>query len=71
MKRLERAYPRRFSGGAFELGAVKFSHPVKNTDANLDLCLLTFEAERLEIGPDDSLPTADPRHNTAVLIVAR
>ena len=54
-------YPRWISAGAFELRAAKFSHPVKNADANLNLCLLTFEAPRLELGPDDSLPTADQR----------
>ena len=63
-------YPRWISAGAFELRAAKFSHPVKNADANLNLCLLTFEAARLELGPDDSLPTADLRLNAAALIVA-
>jgi len=64
-------YPRRISGGALEIGAAKFSHPVKNTDANLGLCLLIFEVARLELGPDDGLPTADLRLNAAALIVAR
>jgi hypothetical protein len=39
-------YPRRISCGTREAGAAKFSHPVKNADANLNLCLLTFEAAR-------------------------
>ena len=63
-------YPRWISAGAFELRAAKFSHPVKNADANLNLCLLTFEAARLELVPDDGLPAAHLRLNTAALIVA-
>ena len=63
-------YPRRISGGAFELGATQFSHPVKNTDANLGLCLLIFEVARPELRPNDGLPTTDVRLNAAALIVA-
>jgi hypothetical protein len=54
-------YPRRISGGALKIGAANCGHPVKDPDANLNLRLLTFEAPRLELGPDDSLPTADQR----------
>jgi|UPI0005C72563 hypothetical protein len=31
-------YPRRNSGGALEVGAANFGHPVKDPDANLGLC---------------------------------
>jgi hypothetical protein len=63
-------YPRRSSGGAFELGAAKFGHPIKNTDAHLNLFRLIFEVARLELEPDDGLPTADFLFDAAALIVA-
>jgi hypothetical protein len=63
-------YPRRNSGCAFEIGTAKFSRPVMNMDANLGFCLLIFEVARLELGPDDGLPTADLRLDAAALIVA-
>ena len=63
-------YPRWISGGALEIGAAKFGHPVKNPDANLCLCFLISKVARLELGPDDGLPTADLRLNAAALIVA-
>lgn len=40
-------YPRRNSGGAFEMRAAKSGHSVENADANLSLCFLIFEASRL------------------------
>ena len=62
-------YPRRISGGAFEFGTANFSHPVKDPDVDLGLCLLIFEAASFQLGLDDSLPTPNLRLNTAALIV--
>jgi hypothetical protein len=58
-------YPRRNSGGALEIGVAKFGHPVKDPDANLGLCFLISKVARLELGPDDGLPTADPLPGSA------
>ena len=63
-------YPRRISGGAFKIGSAKLGHPVEGSDANLGICLLVFAAARLELVPDDSLPTAGLRLDAAALIVA-
>jgi hypothetical protein len=49
-------YPRRISGGAFEIGAAKFEHPIEYADANLGSGFLIFERACLEFGPDHGLP---------------
>src|SRR5680860_471426 len=36
-------YPRWISGGAFEMRATEFGHPVQHTDANLGFRFLVFE----------------------------
>tara|TARA_B110000285_G_C14850625_1_gene479753 strand:+ start:449 stop:742 length:294 start_codon:yes stop_codon:yes gene_type:complete len=53
-----------------KIGATKLGHPVKGLDANFSLCFLISKVARLELGPDDGLPTADLRLNAAALIVA-
>jgi hypothetical protein len=65
------AYPRRISGGAFEIGPAKFGHAVKNTEANPGLGFLIFERTRLELRPDDGFPTTHQGFTSAALIVAR
>jgi hypothetical protein len=42
-------YPRRNSGGAFEIGTAKFGHPVQHADANIGFCFLIVEGARLEL----------------------
>lgn len=49
-------YPRRNSGGAFEIGTAKFGHPIEYADANLGFGFLIFERACLEFGPDHGLP---------------
>ena len=63
-------YPRRNLCDAFEVGAAKFGHPVKDPDANLGFGFLIFERACLGLVPDDGLPAAHLRLNTAALIVA-
>tara|TARA_B110000093_G_scaffold137620_1_gene147555 strand:+ start:175 stop:342 length:168 start_codon:yes stop_codon:yes gene_type:complete len=53
-----------------KIGATKLGHPVKGLDANFSLCFLISKVARLELGPDDGLPSADLRLNAAALIVA-
>jgi hypothetical protein len=53
-----------------EIGAAKFGHPVKDPDANLGLCFLISKVARLELEPDDGLPTVDLRLYMGALIVA-
>jgi hypothetical protein len=48
-------YPRRNSGGAFEIGTAKFGHPIEYADANLGFGFLIFERACLEFGPDHGL----------------
>jgi hypothetical protein len=62
---------RRNSGGASKIGMAKFSHPIKNTEANLGLCFLISKVARLELGPDDGLPTADPPPSHACVACMR
>jgi hypothetical protein len=64
-------YPRRNSGVAFEIGTVKFGHPVKNEDANLGLRFLVFEAARLELVTDYDFPTVDPLPGSACVACMR
>ncbi len=54
-----------------EIGAAKFGHPVKDPVANLGLCFLIFKVARLELGPDDGLPTADPPPGSACVACMR
>ncbi len=58
-------YPRRISGGAFEIGAAKFGHPVKNEGANLGLRFLVSKVARLELVTYYDFPTADPLPGSA------
>jgi hypothetical protein len=64
-------YPRRNSGGACEIRPAKFGHPVQNSDANLGLRFLVFEAARLELVPDYGFPTADPLPGSACVACMR
>ena len=64
-------YPRRISGGAFELWAAEFSHPVKNACANSNFGFLILERPCFEFGPDHDLPATHQGFATAALIVAR
>lgn len=64
-------YPRRNSGDAFETGTAKPSHPVENPGAIPGFGFLIFEGARLQLGPNNHLPTPHESFTSAALIVAR
>lgn len=54
-----------------EIGPAKLCHAVANTEANHGFGILIFGRPRLELGPNDGLPTIHLGLTSTALIVAR